>query len=145
MAEYYIDALLSGYRWNSGQPLETPVVLSYSIPTSQPTYYSEFIPYPAQHHDGLRTALSHVAELTNINFVEAASAQSSHIVFSYENFSGSIVGAAYYPYSSNVGNLAGDIFIDTRYQGDSGMGPGSQEYTVVPARARPCARPQAPL
>ena len=131
MAEYYIEALDSGYRWNAGQPLQAPVELTFSIPVSRPSYYNSFTPYPTQHHDGLRQTMAHVEELTNISLTEVANPQNAHIVFSYENHSGNVVGLAYYPYSTRTGNLAGDVFIDTRYQNNPPLEPGDPEYTVV--------------
>ena len=131
MATYYIDALNSGYRWNSSQPLETPISLTYAIPNAQPSYYSTFQAYPGQHQDGIRDVLEHVENLTNISFTEVATAEQAHLAFSYENLSGNVVGSAYYPYNSQVGYLSGDVFIDTRYQNDPAMGAGDQQYTVV--------------
>lgn len=131
MATYYIDALNSGYRWNSSQPLETPIALSYAVPDSQPSYYGSFLAYPDQHRDGIRAILEHVETVTNISFSEVATAEQAHLAFSYENLDGSIVGQAYYPYVSRAGFLSGDVFIDTRYQNDPAMAAGDQQYTVV--------------
>ncbi|HYD97423.1 MAG TPA: DUF4214 domain-containing protein [Noviherbaspirillum sp.] len=115
-------------RWNSQQPLGTPVSLTYYFSDSGPTYtetsnlYSNASAWSwtASQKACVESVFAAYAKVANLSFTPASSQDKADIsLFLSRHISAA--GFAYFPGSSQTkGNNAGDVFLHTSYFPDDG-------------------------
>ena len=129
--DYYIQSVLDqpNIRWNEGNPLGSPVVITYSFPTITPVEYqgyaTNFIPFSIDDIVATRQALELIASYTNITFLETS------------NLSGQIrFGTTYQQGSSAVtipSILTGhaDVSLANNYSPNDYLIPGTEGWQTL--------------
>jgi Ca2+-binding RTX toxin-like protein len=146
------------FRWNITADLGTPVVVTYSFPTSLPSYDTrnagrEHAAYSDAHKVHVRTALETWAMAGGLTFVEVPDQIGGDIQFSFLDMQGILNSAgnqasgwAYYPsydwltgpdgqlekFSSN-NNVGGDVILNLSYYSTapSTISPGQRGYSIL--------------
>jgi Ca2+-binding RTX toxin-like protein len=122
------------YRWNDGQPLGTPVSLTYSFMTRVPGYASDphqgFKAFTANQQATARDVLNAYSQIANVSFREVADSDTAQIRFGTDNQSGAgTVGYAYTP--SLTLSDGGDIWLANDQAGNSSLGPGDNGLATM--------------
>jgi Ca2+-binding RTX toxin-like protein len=131
----HIEALLPPEqpRWNSNDPLGTPVSVTYSFLSEVPAYYpqdaeerKEFAAFNETQINGAREALKLWNAVSGINFVEVASGNGD-IQFGTANLGVDKGAHAYYPGS----NISGDVWLNNKEPGNSTQTYGSYGFQTM--------------
>lgn len=138
MASNSIEALLyegGATNWHPGQPLGTPVQLSYSFMTSLPAYYAPgVIQDPRVFTDAQQTAareaLALYAEVANLVFTEVSDQGEGGILRFGNSDQGESQGGYSYTPAVGVGE-AGDVWINHRVADNLDPQRGRHEYTTL--------------
>lgn len=148
------------YRWNTGAPLGTPVVVTYSFSTKKPGYDGEarpgFAAFGAAHKKHIKAALDVWARASGLTFIEVPESKGGQIRFAMENMAGkknatggTTSGYAYYPaveygydpdtnkwnllpdFSGN--SIGGDLFLKTGLfaRSASSLAPGQRGFSLL--------------
>jgi O-antigen biosynthesis protein len=148
-------ALLSGNYWNGIEVTGSPVIVTFSFPTTAPAYDSTvsgftaataatFVPFTAAEQAQAVQALSEWAAASGLIFVEVAPGQGD-INFQNVDFSttsyGEAAGVGFYPfgdwnnysYPNFTSDLdaSGDVFMNSQYIGANGNAPDSVNYGTL--------------
>lgn len=141
------------FRWNTAATLGTPIVVTYSFPTSQPSYDSGSRPgfqgFSVEHQSHIRTALDTWAASSGIAFVEVPESVGGNIQFAMQDMSGlvnsvgrQLSGYGFFPnwQSDGSGNrsikeldIGGDIFMNAAYYAHdaAAIAPGIRGYSIL--------------
>lgn len=138
--DYRIDVLLESAdnRWNFGQPLKTPVEVTYGYMSAAPTYAEEedkkgFTPF----NDAQKTAtdgiLAQIAAQFNITFKKVNDGADSYGQIRFGNNDQGETSAGYASYPDPTGNPAGgDLYINNQDPANlEGITPGTNAYATL--------------
>ena len=136
-AEYYIQSVLAQptVRWNGGQPLGTPVTVTYCFPTTKPTDFGSsqttgFGALSATQRAIVRAALGEIEALVNIHFQEM-SGSSGSIRFATTNQGTTSNGVTYWSTSAPSTLSQADVALNSASSGISDWTPGSYMYKTL--------------
>lgn len=121
------------FRWNSGQPLGSPVRLTYSFVTQAPSsgVGSEgFRAFTDAEQAVVKDMLARTAAITGLEFtqVQETAGQSGQLRFGVSAQT-TTKGVAWMPGQANAGDLAGDVWMDTDSMRD--LHAGSEGYAAL--------------
>jgi Ca2+-binding RTX toxin-like protein len=130
LPDYALPALMysSTDRWNSGNPVGSPVSLTFSFMTAIPAYYSPgehptFIPLSLAQRDAARQVLAMYASITNVSFTEVSDVGAGgQLRFGTDKQSGT-AGYAYTPSLSDP--RGGDVWLANNQTTNSTFAAGS--------------------
>ncbi len=133
-------ALLSGSYWNGIEVTGTPVIVTYSFPSSLPAYdasiggftpdtVSSFTAFTAAEQDQARLALTEWSAASGLVFIEVAPGNGDinfqNVDFDTTSYAGAGGIGFYpfgdwnffsYPYFSDDGDASGEIFMNSQFQ-----------------------------
>jgi len=127
--------------WNYSSGIGTSVTLSYSFPTSVPSYYSSYrglYPYSFQaltsgQQNAVRSALKSISEVANITFREVAGV--GQLLFGIYPFSTNGINASAYSFyptgSYEYEKISGDVWFNSYSFSGKSMEPGTIQYQTI--------------
>lgn len=135
-SDYYIQSVLAqpNIRWNGGQPLGTPVNVTYCFPTTKPTDFGSsqttgFGALSVPQQAIVRAALGEIETLVNIHFQEMPGGSGS-IRFATSNQGTDSNGVTYRAGTSTTYTQA-DVALNNASSGISDWSPGSYMYKTL--------------
>ena len=138
--DYRIDVLLENadYRWNFGQPLKTPVEVTYSFMTAAPSYAEAedqkgFTPFNDAQKAAVKDILDRISAQFNITFKEVADSNESSVQIRFGNNDQGQTSAGYASYPDPSGNpTGGDLYINNQDQANlENITPGTNAYATL--------------
>ena len=157
-------SLWCGFSWNGNAnvpeaPVGSPIVLTYSFMSQQPTYFNErfyadspqavrvegFQAFSATQQQAVREIFVALAQETGLSFIEVSDQVGGEIRFGMHDMAAPSAGYAYLPYIEqgvpnndplSLDNLdqqgvSGDIFLSKSYLGQSTLAAGTYGYVVL--------------